>query len=67
MLWNSAVSDSLDHGGVVARVRKNFAAWKKIGDINFQFLPPVGWCLKTALSLALYGSFTLVKFVRETG
>jgi hypothetical protein len=32
MLWNSAVSDSLDHGGVVARVRKNFAAWgKKLG------------------------------------
>jgi hypothetical protein len=29
VLRNSAVSDSLDHGGVVARVRKNFATWEK--------------------------------------
>ena len=34
MLGNSAVADALDHGGVVARVGENFAAWENILQIK---------------------------------
>ena len=52
MLGNSAVANALDHGGVVARVGKNFAAWKKVKEISLGIRTLIG--LPTSCHLTSY-------------